>query len=265
MGDEYTALRIEREGAAARLLMNRPEALNAFDAALRREMLQAIESLNSDEGVRVVILAGEGRAFCAGADLAEGIGDGHGAGLHTEQMLNREYKPAIMAIAEAPKLWIAEVQGAAAGIGSAFAMACDLMMMSEDAYLYQAFAAIGLIPDGGATWQLLRAVGRRRALEIIVGGERLPAPRCLELGLCNRVTSLEALAGETRSWAAKLSEKAPLAMRYSKLALAGADGLSLGETISAEATLQHILVESEDCREGVSAFFEKRAPRFTGR
>lgn len=260
---EYETLVIEQHGAVARLVMNRPDVLNTFNAVQRREMVDAVNALNADSDVRVIILTGAGRAFCAGADLAEGvIGAG---GVHTEEVLNSEYKPSLLGITESPKLWIAEVQGAAAGIGSAYAMACDLVVMAEEGYLYQAFAAIGLIPDGGATWQLLRAVGRKRAMEIIVGGERVYAARCLELGLCNRVVSAEELSGAALAWAQTLAAKAPLAMMYSKQALARADGVSLSEMISQEATMQHILIETEDCREGVTAFFEKRAARFVGR
>jgi 2-(1,2-epoxy-1,2-dihydrophenyl)acetyl-CoA isomerase len=265
MTQDYAALTIERCGAVARVVLNRPDSLNAFDSTLRRELLLAITELNADDALRVVVLAGAGRAFCAGADLAEGFGDSGGGGLMTEYVLNSEYKPAIMGIAESPKLWIAEVQGAAAGIGSAYAMVCDLMVMAEEAYLYQAFGAIGLIPDGGATWQLLRAVGRKRAMEIIVSGDRVYAPQCLELGLCNRVVSAGELSQETMAWAEQLAQKAPLSVMYSKMALARADSLTLGETISAEATMQHILIDSEDCREGVTAFFEKRPPEFKGR
>jgi 2-(1,2-epoxy-1,2-dihydrophenyl)acetyl-CoA isomerase len=265
MSEDYATLAIERRGAIARLVLNRPDSLNAFDSTLRREFLLAVSQLNADDGLRVVVLAGAGRAFCAGADLAEGFGDSAGGGLTTEHVLNAEYKPSILGIAESPKLWIAEVQGAAAGIGSAYAMACDLMVMAEEAYLYQAFGAIGLIPDGGATWQLLRAVGRKRAMEIIVGGERVYAPQCLDLGLCNRVVAAEQLSQETMAWAEVLAAKAPLSVMYSKAALARADSLTLGEMISAEATMQHILIDTEDCREGVTAFFEKRSPAFKGR
>jgi len=265
MSDAYEAVRIERDGSVARLILNRPDSLNAFNAALRRDLLAAVRDLNADPELRVVILSGAGRGFCAGADLTEGFGESAANGLSTELMLNEEFKPSILGISESPKLWIAEVHGAAAGVGSAYAMACDLMVMAEDAYLYQAFAAIGLIPDGGATWQLLRAVGRKRAMEIILGGDRIHGPRCLELGLCNRVVPADELPAAALELAQKMAGKAPLAVQYSKRALALADRASLAETISAEATMQHILVESEDCQEGVTAFFEKRPAQFKGR
>ncbi|MEM9313297.1 MAG: enoyl-CoA hydratase-related protein [Pseudomonadota bacterium] len=264
--NSYQTLRIEREGAIARLVMNRPDKLNSFDSTMRREMLAAALELNADPELRVVILTGEGRAFCAGADLGEGFeGDVRDRGSATEHMLKNEYKPALLAITGSPKLWIAEVRGAAAGIGSAYMLACDFVVMAENAYLYQAFAAIGLIPDGGATWQLLRAVGRKRALEIILGGERVGAARCLELGLCNRVVTEGEETAVAASWAAELARKAPLAVQYSKQALDVADGSAFADMISREAEMQNICISSEDSREGVMAFLEKREAEFSGR
>ncbi len=157
------------------------------------------------------------------------------------------------------------MNGAAAGIGSAFAMACDLTVMAEDAYLYQAFAAIGLVPDGGATWHLAHTLGRKRAYELMVGGEKLSAERCLALGLCNRVVPANELLDEALRWAGELAEKSPLALRYAKQALQEAMENSLGETISNEAKLQHICMTSEDFQEGVAAFFGKRRPAWKGR
>jgi 2-(1,2-epoxy-1,2-dihydrophenyl)acetyl-CoA isomerase len=262
----YDTLRIERHGSVARLVMNRPDKLNAFDTALRRELHAAARELNDDEDLRVIVLTGEGRAFCAGADLSEGFGgDAASRGSQTEHMLKSEYKPGLLAITESPKLWIAEVRGAAAGIGSAYMMACDFVVMAESAYLYQAFAAIGLIPDGGATWQLLRALGRKRALEVILGGERLGAARCLELGLCNRVVADGEETGTALAWAGELATKAPLAVRYSKRALEQADGCSFADMISREAEMQNVCVASDDAREGIMAFLEKRAASFSGR
>ena len=260
---DFTTLSVKRSEGIALLSFNRPDRLNAIDTAMRREFVLAAQELNADESVRVVVLTGSGRAFSAGADLAEdgGVMDGQ----LTEDMLNQEFKPGLLAIAEGPKPWISAVNGPCAGIGTAYAMACDLMVMAEDAYLYQAFAAIGLVPDGGATWQLARALGRKRAYELIVTGEKLPAARCAELGLCNRVVAPADLLDQAMAWAAELAGKAPLAIRYAKESLNFAMEHGLGEVISNEARLQHICVDSEDAREGGLAFLQKRKPAFTGR
>jgi 2-(1,2-epoxy-1,2-dihydrophenyl)acetyl-CoA isomerase len=262
----YTTLLIEYHGPVARLVLNRPDKLNTFSTAMRQEMVQAVNQLNADPDLRVIVLAGAGRAFCAGADLADGFSaDPLQQGPLTEHMLKTEYKPSILGITESTKLWIAEVSGAAAGIGSAYMLACDLVVMARGSYLYQAFAAIGLIPDGGATWQLLRAVGRKRAMEIILGGERIHAERCLELGLCNRVVEEGEETSTALDWARQMAKKAPLAVQFSKKALAMAADVNFGEMISQEAAMQNICISSDDSREGVTAFFEKREPVFKGR
>ncbi|TCO77660.1 enoyl-CoA hydratase/isomerase family protein [Chromatocurvus halotolerans] len=260
----YDTVSVERRGAVALLTLNRPDSLNAFDEALRRDMLAAALAVNADNDVRVVVLTGAGRAFCAGADLTEVSSREEGGGLNTEAMLNTEYKPAVLAIAEAPKPWISAVNGAAAGIGSAFAMTCDLTVMGRSAYLYQAFAAIGLVPDGGATWQLVRVLGRKRAYEMMISGEKVRADRCLELGLCNRVVDDDALVDAAMAWAEELAEKAPLALHYGKKSLALAAENDLASVISSEASLQHICIDSKDAEEGVRAFLEKRKPQWRG-
>lgn len=260
---EYKTIQIERTGHVALVTLNRPDSLNAFDTNLRQEFSQAARDVNRDPDVRVVVLTGAGRAFSAGADLAEdgGIVDGQG----TEDMLNSDYKFGILAIADAPKPWISAVNGPCAGIGTAYAMACDLMVMADDAYLYQAFAAIGLVPDGGATWQLARELGRKKAYELIVTGEKLSADRAETLGLCNRVVPAGELVERAIEWAEAIAIKAPLAMRYAKASLNFAMENSLADVVSNEARLQHLCVDSDDAREGAVAFLQKRAPEFKGR
>lgn len=258
---EYDTVTVETLGHVAVVRLNRPQSLNAFDAAMRRDLGQAVAAVNTDGQIRVGILTGNGRSFCAGADLAET----QGSDFDVEQQLNNEYKPVLMALTEAEKPWISAVNGAAAGIGSAFAMVCDLTVMAEDAYLYQAFAAISLIPDGGATWHLARTLGRKRAYELIVSGEKLKAARCLELGLCNRVVASDQLQAQAIAWAQELATRAPLALRYSKQALNAAMEQDMGSTIANEARLQSVCISSADAKEGVSAFIEKRSPNWQGR
>ncbi len=257
----YDTVTVERFERVALVSFNRPDSLNAFNAALRADILQAVEEVNADPEIRVAVLTGAGRAFSAGADLAEVTG----ADFDVENQLNGEYKPVLMAIHQAPMPWISAVNGAAAGVGSAFAMGCDLTVMAENAYLYQAFAAISLVPDGGATWHLARTLGRKRAYEMIVTGEKLPAQRCHELGLCNRVVAADTLIADSLAWAQELAAKAPLALRYAKESLNFALEQELPATISEEARLQKICIGSADAAEGVEAFIGKRAPVWQGK
>ena len=259
----YDTVSVERKGQVAIVTLNRPGSLNAFDAELRRELRLAVREVNEDDSVRVAILTGAGRSFCAGADLAETTSQD--ATFRVEDQLNGEYKPILLEMAGAPKPWISAVNGAAAGIGSAFAMNCDLTVMAENAYIYQAFAAISLVPDGGATWHLVRTLGRKRAYEVIVSGEKISAQKCLDWGLCNRVVPAEELLSHAMAWAEELVGKAPLALRYSKQAVNEALENNLGDTISSEARLQHICLTSNDAMEGVRAFMEKRPPKWQGK
>jgi 2-(1,2-epoxy-1,2-dihydrophenyl)acetyl-CoA isomerase len=259
---DYETVLIDRHDNVAVVSLNRPDNLNSFNSALRRELLLAVREVNEDDSIRVVILTGAGRAFSAGADLAEIPSEGKT--FRVEDQLNGEYKPILMEIHEAPKPWISAVNGACAGVGSAFGMACDLTVMAEGAFIYQAFAAISLVPDGGATWHLVRTLGRKRAYEIIVTGEKVPAQKCLDWGLCNRVVPADTLLEETLSWAREIATKAPLSLRYAKEALNSAIENTVDNTISAEARLQNICINSDDAKEGIAAFMQKRAPQWRG-
>ena len=260
---KYETVLIERHGPVAVVSLNRPDKLNSFNGPLRRDLLLAVREVNDDDSVRVVVLTGAGRAFSAGADLADMPEDK--THFRVEDQLNGEYKPALMEIHEATKPWISAINGACAGIGSAFGMVCDLTVMADDAYIYQAFAGISLVPDGGATWHLVRTLGRKRAYEVIVTGEKMRADKCLQWGLCNRVVPAANLMAETLAWAGEIAARAPLSLRYAKQAVNAAIEDSVSETISAEAKLQHICITSADAQEGVIAFMQKRAPVWQGR
>jgi 2-(1,2-epoxy-1,2-dihydrophenyl)acetyl-CoA isomerase len=259
----YETVKVERQGAVAVVSLNRPGNLNSFNGAMRRELLLAVREVNDDDSVRVVILTGMGRAFSAGADLTDMPADL--STFRVADQLNGEYKPVMMEIQEAPKPWISAINGACAGVGSALGMVCDLTVMADDAYIYQAFAAIGLVPDGGATWHLARTLGRKRAYEVIVTGEKLRADKCLQWGLCNRVVPAASLLEDTRAWAVEIAAKAPLSLRYAKQALNAALEESVSDTISGEAKLQHLCITSADAQEGMVAFLQKRPPVWQGR
>lgn len=255
----YETVLVERHGPVAVIAMNRPDKLNAFDGRLCEDLAAAMAEVEADASVRVVVLAGEGRAFCAGADLSGASLD---AGV-TEKLMT-VFKPSLDAVATSAKPYVAAVQGACAGIGAAYAQTCDLAVMEEDAYMYQAFAAIGLIPDGGNHWHLLRALGYKRAYAAIVGAEKLPAADCLAAGMVNRVVPTGEGRAAALAWAAELARGAPRTLRHAKTVLRAAATQTLDESYALEAELQADCSASEDAKNAIAAFFRKETPVFTG-
>lgn len=251
-------LLIEKSGPVTTLTLNRPAKMNAFDRTLKAAMRQAVGKVEDDPDTRVVLLCGLGRGFSAGADLSDGMSDP--ISFH----LDAEYKPFLDGIAMSNKIWIAQVHGAAAGIGAALAMNCDLMVMSEDAYIYLAFAAIALVPDGGNTQLLLNAMGYKRALQAALEGRKIPASECLNYGITNKVVATDALEAEAKAWAEKLAQGAPMSLAATKRLMRRVGSVSYGEAISIEGIEQTPLLKSNDFREGVRAFFAKDKPNFTG-
>lgn len=245
--------------AVCTITLNRPDSLNSFNTELRMDLLKALEAAEADDDVRVIVLKGAGKGFCAGADLGEGVDSG------VERQLKEEYKPCLMAIRNSTKPFIAQVHGPAAGIGAGFAMACDIVIMADTSYMYLAFAAISLIPDGGLNWHLYHSLGPRKAFEVIAEGKKLPSDECLSAGMCNEVVPAEQLEGAVHQRAAKLASGAPLAQAAVKKVLNQMGTKSLAEAIDFEAEIQQPLSESEDCREAVASFFKKEKPVFNGR
>jgi 2-(1,2-epoxy-1,2-dihydrophenyl)acetyl-CoA isomerase len=251
----------ERHGRVAVVTMNRPEVLNAFNRELAHALRDAMIRASGDREVRAVVLRGAEGRFSAGADLKQGFPSDR----RVEDLINTDFRPTLDMIAGMDKPVIAAVGGPAAGIGLSFALVCDLVVMADDAYLLSPFAAIGLIPDGGATWLLVRQLGYHRAYQLCIESERIPAQRCLEAGLANRVVAGGRLDEETLAWAASLAERAPLALARTKLAMRAAMNLSLTQAIAYEAHLQTACLESEDAKEGIGAFLAKRKPEFKGK
>ncbi len=258
----YHNLTYEVKNRIAIITLNRPEVRNAINAQMLTELGEVISRGARDVKVNVIVLTGTGKDFCAGHDIMENRQEPR---KNTEAWINEAYKPPLMGIVEMGKPVISAVNGAAAGIGSAFAMICDLTIMAEDAFILLPFVTIATIPDGGATWLLTHVIGYKRAYQLAVEAERIPAQRCLELGLANRVVPGDKLMGEALSWAERLAERAPLSLALTKKAMHRAKTLSLSEAISYEAKLQSICTSSEDFAEGVEAFFRKRKPHFKGR
>ena len=258
---EYNTVRYAVEDGVAIVTIHRPDAMNSFDAELRRELLAACQRAAEDNNARVVVLTGEGRSFSAGADLKSGLRESD----DTEKMLQTEYRPILECIWNMEKPVIAAVGGSAAGIGVSFALICDLLVMADDAFLLSPFTTISLVPDGGLSWLLVNQIGYRRAFQLGIESERISAGRCVDLGLANKAVPADKLMEETLSWAKQIAERAPLSLAASKKTMRHATSGSWASTFDVEAPLQKQLRQSEDCAEGVTAFFEKRKPEFKGK
>lgn len=251
----------EQQGSVAIISMNRPDSLNGFTSELCADLLFAFETASGDESVRAVVFTGEGRSFSAGADLKQGFtGD-----RTTQGKLLFEYAPVLTAIAEIPKPVIAAVPGFAAGIGMSFALHSDLLVMAEESFLLSPFTTISLLPDGGANWLLVRQLGYRLAYQLSIESERISAERCLELGLANKVVPADSLRETSVAWAQTLSERAPLSVAATKKVMRHAMDHDWYSCFKLEALEQEKLQRSDDAKEGVAAFFEKREANFTGK
>lgn len=258
---KFDTVSYEVDGAVATIALDRQDALNSFDETLRRDLLGAFEAAADDDAVRVAILTGKGRAFSAGADLKAGLS----RTISVEETLQNEYRPIMERIIGMEKPVIAAINGSAAGIGLSFALQCDLAIMADNAFLLSPFSTISLVPDGGANWLLARQLGYKRAYQLAVEAERIDAERCLQWGLVNRVVPADDLLAEAQAWAASLAERAPLSLAATKKAMRHAMAGDWASTFDLEAGLQNELVGSDDNTEGVTAFFDKRKPKFTGK
>ena len=247
-----------QEGPVLRLMLNRPERLNAFSREMLDGMTEALVAAAVDPAIRVVIIRGAGRAFSAGGDVQQ-MGSASGAEVAQHiSILNRT----VMAMVNLPKPVIAQVHGVAAGAGFNLALAADLVVASEEARFIMSFIQVGLISDGGGSYWLTRTLGPRRAKEHLFLGEPLSASHAQDLGLANRVVPLADLDSETDALAQRLVEAPASAIREMKRLVNRSAALSLGEVLEEERAAQAFLAETADHQEGIRAFLEKRRPTF---
>ena len=254
----------EKSGAVLTLRLNRPEKLNALMAPMCRTLLHSLLRAADDKSVRAIVLTGVGRAFCAGGDL-DIVRDARArkAVKEIEDLLIAE-KEICLAIASMPKLVIAAVNGLAAGAGMSLALACDLRIASEEATFSQNFAQLGLYPDFGATYFLPRLIGFSRASELFYTGDTLSAAEACQIGVIYKVFAVEKFQHETRTLAEHLAAGPPLAYRDMKRTMIGDKRQELQDVLEEEIRLQAHCFTTEDCAEGLAAFFEKRKPNFRG-
>ena len=261
----YSQIAVTIDGAVGTVTLNRPDKLNAFTVDMVQELKDALAMLAGSSAVRAIVLTGAGRAFCAGADV----------GLlrqmieHFDQATGSRLVDGMRGVSavmrDAPQPVLASLNGVAAGGGANLALGCDLRIAADTAQIGQVFTKIGLHPDWGGTFFLPRLVGPAKALELLIGAEMVGAADAARLGLVNRVVPAAQLAEATAAWARQIAAAPPLAVRRLKQAVYMSDHASLGEVLDYELDAQLECFRSADGKEGITAFFDKRPPHFTGR
>lgn len=259
----YETIRAEREGPLLTITLNRPERLNAMPPKMADELGQAFYDLGD---ARAVLITGEGKGFCSGADLsARGDGSALGGKGGSHEALINHYNPAISQLIRAQVPVICAVNGPAAGVGCSLALAADFTIASKSAYFLQAFVNIGLVPDGGSTWLLARAIGRSRATRMMMLGEKISAAQAEEWGLIYRAVEDAALMDEATALAQRLAEGPTLAYATMKRNISTALDGTINDVFLAEAEGQRAAGASADALEGGMAFLQKRKAQFQGR
>jgi len=263
---QLETVNVNVEAGAATVELNRPQALNAWNAQFGADLLAALRDVEADEQVRAVVLTGAGRAFSSGADLKDISTDTTPDGRpDVYKTLTERYHPIMRAIREMPNPVIAAVNGPAVGIGCSLALCCDLILAAESAYFLLAFVNIGLVPDGGSSLFLPTRIGMARASELSMLGERLPAAKALDWGLINRVVADEQLMQEATALAARMAAGPTRSYAGSKRQLNNWLYARIEEQLELEAKIQQEMAGSADFVEGAMAFIQKREARFTGR
>ncbi len=261
----YANILFDAAGGIARLTLNRPERLNSFNDGMHAEVRDAIQRVRADPSVRVLLLTGAGRGFCAGQDLGDRAVAPGADPVDLGASIDRNYRPLVLALRALPLPVVCAVNGVAAGAGANIALACDIVVAAKSASFVQAFSKIGLIPDSGGTYLLPRLVGTARAMGLAMFGDKLSAEQAASWGLIWRCVDDAALPAMVDAMLKQLASAPTRGLAGTKRAIYAAAGNTLEAQLDLERDLQRELGKSADYREGVAAFAEKRAPKFVGK
>ena len=261
----YATILFELRAGVARLTLNRPERLNSFNIEMHAEVRAVLDEVKEDGSCRVLVLTGAGRGFCAGQDLGDRAVAPGAAATDLGDSIERRYKPLVLGLRNLPMPVIAAVNGVAAGAGANLALACDMVIAARSASFIQSFSKLGLVPDSGGTWFLPRLVGPARAIGAAFLGDKLPAEQAADWGLIWRCVADEQFPAAVEELAQRLAVAPTRALARIKEAIYTSGERSLAQQLDVERDYQRELGHSLDYAEGVAAFLEKRAARFTGR
>ena len=262
---DFQTIRYATQDGVGSVTLNRPDRLNSFTAQMHEELAAALDAADADDKVRAILLTGEGRGFCAGQDLADRAVSPGGEAVDLGFTVEKYWSPLVKRLAGRDKPVICAVNGVAAGAGANIALACDIVIAARSAKFIQSFANIGLIPDSGGTWILPRSIGQARALGLALTAEPLAAEKAEIWGLIWKCVDDDALPGEALALAKKLAAGPTRGLAATKHLIRASLGKTLDEELNIERDTMRELGFSADYQEGVAAFMEKRAPKFTGR